>query len=131
MRFGRTDDLKLVSATVKVGAFETVNLQGDGSLRHLLANIRNEQQKGWEVVILEVGDSSFCMCLPPKGSANKFWLLDSIGRPEFRTEGAYARVHVSLLQMEESLEYVMKIKGRKMGTEKLDFKLFVVKKYKR
>ncbi|KAL3931113.1 MAG: hypothetical protein SGBAC_011455 [Bacillariaceae sp.] len=131
MRYGRTEDLGLVSSTVKMGAFETENLQGEGSLRHLLANIRNEQQKGWEVVVLEVGDSSFCICLPPKGSANKFWLLDLIGRPEFRTEGAYARVHVSLLQLEESLEYVMKIKGRKMGTEKLEFKLFVAKKYKR
>ncbi|CAJ1922637.1 unnamed protein product [Cylindrotheca closterium] len=131
MRFGRTGDLGLISSTVKVGAFEAENIQGDGSLRRLLANVRNEQLTGWEVVVMEVKNSSFCICLPPKGSANKFWLMDLVGRPEFRTEGAYARVHVSLLQLEESLEYIMKIKGRKMGIEKLDFKLFVVKKFQR
>lgn len=126
LRFGKTQNLGLIAPKREEGVFQPEDLQNENGLRNLLLKIRNEQEDGWEVTILEVDDISFCICLPPKGTANKFWLMEMLARAEFKTTGAYARVHTSLLQLEESLEYVMKIKARKTRQEILDFRLFVV-----
>eukprot|EP00980_Cylindrotheca_fusiformis_P008608 scaffold1830_cov117-Cylindrotheca_fusiformis.AAC.7 len=126
--YGGTESLGLIAPNVKLGVFKPENLQDERGLRHLLLGIRNEQTTGWEVVILDVGGSSFCITLPPKGTANKFWIIDFMARSEFNTNGAYARVHNSLLQLEESLEYVISIQGRRAGKETQNFNLFVVAK---
>jgi hypothetical protein len=129
MKFGKSPNLGLIAPKTKVGVFKPEDLQDERGLRKLLLNIRNEQPVGWQVIILEVDDNSFCICLPPKGTANKFWIIDLLARSEFKTKGAYARVHTSLLQLEESLEYVLKIKGRKARKESQKMSLHVVTKF--
>ena len=82
------------------------DLQHQLGVRKLLAKCRNEQPEGWQVLLLQLKADCFTICLPPKGTKNKFWYLDFVPRGKFRVPGAYARVHSSLLQMEESLEAV-------------------------
>jgi hypothetical protein len=130
MKFGKTQNLGLIAPMTEVGVFNPEDLKDERGLRQLLLKIRNEQPAGWQVIILEVDDNSFCICLPPKGTANKFWIIDLLARSEFKSKGAYARVHTSLLQLEESLEYVMKIKGRKARKESQKFSLHVVSKFR-
>jgi hypothetical protein len=90
----------------KVGIFMEHDLHHTMGLRSLLTQCRNEQPVGWQVLLLESQFESFCICLPPKGTKNKFWYLDFTPRAQFRVPGAYARVHGSLLQLEESLESI-------------------------
>jgi hypothetical protein len=129
MKFGKTQSLGLIAPKTKVGLFQPHDLQNERGLRNLLIKVRNEQPVGWEVSILEVDDYSFCLCMPPKGTANKFWIIDLRARSEFKTKGAYARVHTSLLQLEESLEYIMKVEGRKARKETQNFTLHVVSQF--
>ena len=62
----------------KQGVFINHDLSHSLGIRKILATCRNEQ-KGtkWQVLVLDSGDQSFCICLPPKGSANKFWYFDA------------------------------------------------------
>jgi hypothetical protein len=62
----------------KQGVFSVHDLQHSLGIRKLLATCRNEQAgRMWHVLVLDSTDQSFCICLPPKGSANKFWYFDA------------------------------------------------------
>jgi hypothetical protein len=114
----------------KQGIFMSQNLQDGAGMRKLLAACRNEQQTGWQVIVIELhhNNDSFCVCLPPKGSANKFWFLDFVPRPTVNTPGAYALVHTSLLQMEESVESVLNAISIRDEVEFVPFKLYNISK---
>lgn len=102
------------------------DLQHDNSIRKLFASCRNEQEDGWQVVILELPNDCFCTCLPPKGSGSKFWFFDFTHRSNIRTSGAYALVHNSLLQMEETVESMVGSIGRREEMELVPFTLYRV-----
>ena len=95
----------------KHGMFIPNDLSNEIGLRKLLAHCRNHQPDGWQLLILEIEslEEAFCIAIPPKGTKNKFWYLDFCPRKCVGSPGAYARVHSSLLQLEESLEAVFKL----------------------
>ena len=110
----------------KTGVFLRHDVQHTLGIRKLMATCRNEQTgQNWQILILEASRESFCICLPPKGSVNKFWYFDFKPRAMFRVPGAYARVHTSMLQLVESLESVFESFGDK---EYHSFVLFTVLK---
>lgn len=112
------------------GVFMEHDLKHDTGLRKLLAQCRIEQQTGWGVILMETKNDSFCICLPPKGSKNKFWYFDFVPRPIFRVPGAYARVHSSLLSLEESLESILKKVAQTQEKEFVSFSLYTIHKLK-
>ena len=105
---------------------------GTSSIRQLLLDCRNQQGDGWRIVLIDLDNDndnvdydsgsheagstdgcnsfgdSFCICLPPKGSTNKFWLFDFLPRQNVQTSGAYALVHSTLQHLEESIVLVFK-----------------------
>lgn len=99
--------------------------------RKLIAACRNQQPAGWQVLILEIPNfESICIALPPKGTKNKFWYLDFYPRSCFRVSGAYARVHSTLLQLEESLEAIFNGLLSRSKKEYENFKIYRIKKIK-
>jgi hypothetical protein len=114
----------------KNGVFMEHDLKHNTGLRTLMAQCRMEQETGWGVILLETQTDSFCLTLAPKGSKNKFWLFDFTPRPMFRVPGAYARVHSSLLSLEESLESILKIMSETQQREFVSFALYTIKKTK-
>jgi hypothetical protein len=93
----------------KQGVFLDHDLRHTLGIGKLLATCRNEQTgSNWSVLILETSSSleTFCICLPAKGSSNKFWYFDHKPRTIFRVPGAHARVHASMQLMVESLEHI-------------------------
>jgi hypothetical protein len=113
----------------KQGVHIDNNLQHEKSIRKLMAACRNEQGTGWQVVILELQNDSFCTCLPPKGSGNKFWFFDFNRRPSIRAPGAFALVHHSLMQMEETIESIVASIGRNEEVDRVPFTLYRIKKH--
>jgi hypothetical protein len=112
----------------KHGVFMPHDLQHDMGIRKLLSTCRNEQQAGWQVLVVELKYDSFCVSLPPKGTSNKFWFLDFLPRTIVRAPGAYALVHSSLMQMEESMEAVFRTIAMKQESEFLSFTVYRIKK---
>jgi hypothetical protein len=96
-----------------------------------MATCRNQQEAGWQIILVELKNDFFCICLPPKGSANKFWFLDFCSRVVVRTPGAYALVHNSLLQLEETMEAIFKSIGQNNEVDYIPFTLYRVKKKSR
>ena len=98
----------------KQGVFLEKELNHPWGIRKLLAKCRNEQKgRDWQILILETGSirsrDCVCVCLPPKGTMNKFWCLDMKPRACFRAPlGAYARAHTNMMQLVESLEGILK-----------------------
>jgi Holliday junction resolvasome RuvABC DNA-binding subunit len=98
----------------KQGFFLESDLEHPFGVRKVLAKCRNEQRgTEWQIIILETTSSSgrdcVTICLPPKGSTNKFWCLDVQPRCCFRAPpGAYARAHSNMMQLVESLEGILK-----------------------
>lgn len=111
----------------KRGLHTDTNLQHEKSIRRLMAICRNEQEAGWQIILLELQNDSFCACLPPKGSGNKFWFFDFGHRHNVRTSGAYALVHNSLLQMEETIEAIVGSIGRSDEVDHVPFALYRIK----
>mmetsp|Transcript_91458 Transcript_91458/g.136926 ORF Transcript_91458/g.136926 Transcript_91458/m.136926 type:complete len:393 (+) Transcript_91458:26-1204(+) len=112
----------------KNGIFVDHDLKNEAGVRKLLTDCRNEQREGWLVIIMELEFDSFLICLPPKGSKNKFWYIDFSPRAQFRVPGAYARVHSNLLQMQESLESIFRTLTK---SRNVDFESFILYKIKR
>lgn len=110
------------------GVFMPHDLQYDRGIRHLMMTCRNKQRAGWQIILLELKYDSFCACLPPKGTSNKFWFLDFLPRSNIRTPGAYALVHNSLLEMVESMESVFRTISMNQESEFVSFTLFRIKK---
>lgn len=128
------------------GVFMEQDLRHHLGLRNLLSLSRNQQGPGWQIIVVEletvgtrnsngtgnedddVVSDSFCICLPPKGTSNKFWFLDFLPRTNVKTTGAYALVHPSLQQLGESLESVFKTLARKNRTDFISFTLYWIKK---
>jgi hypothetical protein len=107
------------------------DLQHVLGIRKQMALCRNQQPVGWQVLILEIPNfESLCIALPPKGTKNKFWYLDFYPRSSFRVSGAYARVHSTLLQLEESLEAIFKGLLSSSRKEYENFKIHSIKKIK-
>ena len=98
----------------KQGVFLESELSHPWGIRKTLAKCRNEQKgREWQILIMESvsmrSRECVCVCLPPKGSMNKFWCLDLKPRACFRAPpGAYARAHTNMVQLVESLEGIMK-----------------------
>jgi UBA/TS-N domain len=111
----------------KHGVFMPHDVQHDRGIRKLLAACRNEQKAGWQIILVAMKYDSFCICLPPKGTSNKFWFLDFLPRSNVQTPGAYALVHYSLLQMEESIESVFRTILTKQESEFGSFTLYRIK----
>jgi hypothetical protein len=113
----------------KQGIYIEHDLQLTLGIRKQLALCRNQQMAGWQLVLLEIneGMESFCIALPPKGSKNKFWYLDFLPRKCFRVGGAYARVHNSLLELEESLEAIFKGLTNRQTKDYASFTLYTIK----
>jgi hypothetical protein len=109
----------------KLGIYIPSDLNHGHGLRKLLATCRNEQEgTQWQIVILEITITPspipirdcVTICLPPKGTLNKFWCLDIQPRPCFRAPpGAYARAHTNMMQLVESLEGILKSVCRSRG----------------
>jgi hypothetical protein len=114
-----------VEENPKSGIFLPSDLNHGHGLRKALATCRNEQEgTQWQIVILEITITTattttttdttairdcVTICLPPKGTLNKFWCLDIQPRPCFRAPpGAYARAHTNMMQLVESLEGILK-----------------------
>jgi hypothetical protein len=112
----------------KRGMYIKNELQNDKGIRRLMAACRNEQEAGWQIVLVELQNDSFFVCLPPKGTSNKFWFLDFCPRFNVRTPGAYALVHNSLLQMEETMEAIIGGIGQNDEVDFVPFKLYRIKK---
>lgn len=112
----------------KQGVFLTHDLHHTLGIRKLLATCRNEQTgSNWSVLILETSSlETFCICLPPKGSSNKFWYFDHKPRTIFRVPGAYARVHVSMQLMVESLERILSCNA--VNEEYQSFAVYTIQK---
>jgi hypothetical protein len=115
----------------KRGIFIDNDLQNEKGIRKLMATCRNQQEAGWQIILVELKNDFFCICLPPKGSANKFWFLDFCSRVVVRTPGAYALVHNSLLQLEETMEAIFKSIGQNNEVDYIPFTLYRVKKKSR
>lgn len=115
----------------KEGIYMSHDVQHVLGIRKQLALCRNQQPAGWQVLILEVPFfDSWMIALPPKGSKNKFWYIDFYPRSIFRVSGAHARVHSTLLQLEESLEGIFSNLASKAGKDYQHFKLYMIKKEK-
>lgn len=115
----------------KNGIFMPHDVQHTLGIRKQLALCRNQQPQGWQVLLLEIPNfEAFCIALPPKGTKNKFWYLDFYPRSCFRVAGAYARVHTTLLQLEESLEEIFKKALQKSDKEYQEFSIYMIKKSK-
>jgi hypothetical protein len=113
----------------KRGFFVENDSQHDLGIRKLMAACRNEQERGWQIVLIEFQSDSFCACLPPKGSSNKFWFFDFFPRSNVQSPGAYALVHSSLLQMQDTMELVLKTIARNHDDEILPFLLYKIQKF--
>ncbi|KAL3921851.1 MAG: hypothetical protein SGILL_002525 [Bacillariaceae sp.] len=112
----------------KRGVFLDDDVQNDTGIRKLMATCRNEQEAGWQTILVGLQNDFFCVCLPPKGSSNKFWFLDFCRRTSVQTPGAYALVHSSLLQLEETMEAVFQNIGRRDEVDYVPFTLYRIKK---
>jgi hypothetical protein len=110
------------------GIFVDHDLNNHTGVRKLLTDCRNDQKEGWSVLIMELEFDAFLICLPPKGSKNKFWYIDFSPRAQFRVPGAYARVHSNLLQMQESLETIFRTLTK---SRNVDFESFILYKIRR
>ena len=127
-RYGRSH-LGIVSGNEPKGGFYVDNdLKHETGIRRLLTDCRNEQREGWSVIIMELEMDSFLICLPPKGSKNKFWYIDFSPRTQFRVPGAYARVHSTLLQMQESIESIFHTLIKNRGTDIESFTLYKIQR---
>lgn len=101
-------------------------------IRKQLALCRNQQSTGWQVLILEIPSfATLCIALPPKGSKNKFWYLDFQPRSCFRVTGAHARVHSTMLQLNESLEAIFRGLLGASTQEYANFSIYMIKKVSR
>jgi len=114
----------------KQGVFMEHDLKHNVGLRKLIAQCRIQQEAGWGILLLETDTDSFCIAMPPKGTTNKFWYFDFLPRSQFRVPGAYARVHNSMLQMEESLESILKKVAQSQNKEFISFALHTIRKCK-
>jgi UBA/TS-N domain len=112
----------------KLGVHIGNALQQEQGIRKLMAACRNEQQTGWQVILLELQNDSFCTCFPPKGTGSKFWFFDFCHRSSVRSPGSYALVHNSLLQMEETIESIIGAIGRREERDCVPFALYTIKK---
>ena len=98
----------------KQGIYLEKELNHPWGIRKTLTKCRNEQKgREWQILILETTAiktrDCVCVCLPPKGTMNKFWCLDMKPRACFRAPlGAYARAHTNMAQLVESLEGILK-----------------------
>jgi hypothetical protein len=111
--------------------YMTHDLQHVMGVRKQMALCRNQQPVGWQVLILEIPNfESICIALPPKGTKNKFWYLDFSPRSCFRVSGAYARVHSTLLQLEESLEAIFNGLLSSSRKDYENFKIYRIRKIK-
>lgn len=131
-KYGRNLSIKSLGGDdePKSGIFMEHDLQHTLGLRKQLALCRNKQPNGWQVLLLEIPNfEAFCIALPPKGTKNKFWYLDFYPRSCFRVAGAYARVHSTLLQLEESLEEIFKKSLDKVDKDYHDFTIHMVTKH--
>jgi hypothetical protein len=113
----------------KQGVFLAHDLHHTLGIGKLLATCRNEQTgSNWSVLILETSSSleTFCICLPPKGSLNKFWYFDHKPRTIFRVPGAHARVHASMQLMVASLERIFSTNA--VNEEYQSFAVYTIQK---
>lgn len=130
-KYGRSH-LGIEASLAAYGFIEGTYLKLDPNhslgLRKQLAMCRNAQGSGWQVLVMEVDAfESICIALPPKGSKNKFWCIDLYPRSCFHVSGAYARVHSTLLQLDESLEKILEsVMGKSKDHQ--NFSIHTVKK---
>ena len=128
-KFGKRRHLKLTIKDSRQGQYVSNSLNSSTGVKTLIQETRDDQENGWEVVIFEVGNESFCICMPPpKSKKNKFWMFDALPRPQFYVRGAYARVHNNIEQLQKSLEFLLAIKENKERKRTQDFTIYVVTK---